>query len=86
VQRGKPDPEIYLNAAARLGVEPAVCVVFEDSLAGLQAGLRAGMKVIALTTTHSPEELHAAHLVIPDFTALTVEAVVRVVHADEFAR
>jgi HAD superfamily hydrolase (TIGR01509 family) len=48
VARPKPDPEAYLRAAALLGVEPAHCVVFEDSPAGIQAGVAAGCAVIAV--------------------------------------
>ncbi|BEV72314.1 MULTISPECIES: HAD family hydrolase [unclassified Paludibacterium] len=51
VERGKPDPEGYLKAAQRLKVAPADCVVFEDAPAGLQAGLAAGMQVVALAGT-----------------------------------
>lgn len=53
--RSKPDPDCFLTAAAHLGCKPEECVVFEDSLHGLQAGRRAGMKVIALCTTNSSE-------------------------------
>lgn len=69
IQRGKPDPEIYLTAARRLGVAPDRCVVFEDAFSGIEAGLRAGMKVVALATTHTREELEAtgAQRIIPDF-------------------
>ncbi|MES2733399.1 MAG: HAD family phosphatase [Bacteroidota bacterium] len=73
VTRGKPDPEIYLKAAAKLGVEPANCIVIEDSLAGVLAGLNAGMKVIGITTTHTAEELSNTHLIITDFMGLTLE-------------
>lgn len=52
VQRGKPDPEVFLKAADALRVGPEDCVVFEDSLYGIQAALAAGMKAVALTTTH----------------------------------
>jgi HAD superfamily hydrolase (TIGR01509 family) len=48
VQRGKPDPEGYLLAAARLGVEPPACLVVEDSEPGLAAGRAAGMRTAAL--------------------------------------
>lgn len=77
IRRGKPDPEIYLTAAERVGVDPAYCVVFEDALAGIEAGLRAGMKVVALTTTHTRAELAdtGASLIVDDFTALTVDSV-----------
>lgn len=74
IQKGKPDPEIYLTAAQRVGVDPARCVVFEDAFAGIEAGLRAGMHVIALATTHTRAELadRGASLIIDDFTQLTV--------------
>jgi beta-phosphoglucomutase family hydrolase len=77
VHRGKPDPEIYLTAASRLGIEPAQSVVFEDALAGVEAGRRAGMAVIGIATTHSSDDLTSAGaaLVVNDFTELTVEAV-----------
>jgi len=52
VQKGKPDPEVFLKAAAALNVEPQDCVVFEDAVYGIQAALAAGMKAVALTTTH----------------------------------
>jgi beta-phosphoglucomutase family hydrolase len=52
VKHCKPDPEIYLLAAQRLGVSPAECLVFEDALAGIQAGNAAGMRVIAITTSY----------------------------------
>jgi mannitol-1-/sugar-/sorbitol-6-phosphatase len=58
--RGKPDPEGYLLAARQLGADPADCVVLEDAPAGVQAGRAAGMRVVALVTTHAPEELAGA--------------------------
>lgn len=57
VTNSKPDPEGYLKAAGRLGVAPEDCIVFEDSLNGVKAGIAAGAKVIALSTTNSPERL-----------------------------
>jgi beta-phosphoglucomutase family hydrolase len=65
VANPKPDPEIYLRAADLLGVNPASCVVFEDSYAGVQAGLAAGMRVVGVSTTH--EDLPGASLLIRDF-------------------
>jgi beta-phosphoglucomutase len=67
VTNGKPDPEIYLKVAAALKFEPGQCVVFEDSLAGVQAGKAAGCKVVGITTTHTPEELQETDLVIDNF-------------------
>lgn len=55
VSRGKPDPEVFLLAAKSLGVEPAQCVVFEDAHVGIAAARAAGMKCIAVTTTHARE-------------------------------
>lgn len=52
VNKGKPDPEVFLKAAHALGASPENCVVFEDSLYGIQAALSGGMKAVALTTTH----------------------------------
>lgn len=49
--RGKPHPDLFLEAARRLGLEPAQCVVFEDAPLGIEAARRAGMAAVALTTT-----------------------------------
>lgn len=57
VKRSKPDPEGYLLAASKLGVEPADCVVFEDSFNGLKAGLAAGASVVAIATTNPADSL-----------------------------
>jgi beta-phosphoglucomutase family hydrolase len=72
VRRGKPDPEVYLTAAAHLGVPPAACVVFEDAVVGVEAARRAGMAVVGLTTAHADAELRAAGATwtAPDFTQL----------------
>jgi mannitol-1-/sugar-/sorbitol-6-phosphatase len=59
VVHGKPSPEVYLMAAAGLGVSPADCVVVEDAPAGIQAARSAGMAVVGLTTTHRSEDLAA---------------------------
>jgi sugar-phosphatase len=64
VSRGKPDPEPYLVAAGRLGVPPARCTVFEDAPAGVRAGRAAGMRVVALTTTVSAQELDGADCIV----------------------
>ena len=72
VTRGKPDPEIYLTAAAKLGAEPTSCLVFEDAIAGIQSGQGAGMKVIALTTSYPATVLQEHHpdAIIDAFTDL----------------
>ena len=72
VDKGKPDPEIYLKAAERLGFSPELCLVFEDSLAGIQAAINAGIKVIGVTTTNPPENMQNTSLVIKDFTEINM--------------
>ncbi len=52
VQRGKPDPQVFLMAAEHVGVEPARCVVLEDAPAGLEGARRAGMRCIGVRTNH----------------------------------
>ena len=59
VVRGKPSPDVYLMAAAKLGTLPSECLVLEDAPAGVRAARAAGMRVIALTTTHAAAELNA---------------------------
>ena len=70
VDKGKPNPEVYIKAAAALGMSPKHCIVVEDSLAGVQAGIAAGCKVIGVTTTHTAEELAGCDLVVNDFDGL----------------
>ncbi len=70
VQRGKPDPEPYLLGARRTGVEPARCLVVEDSLAGVASGKAAGMRVAAITTTHRAELLSGADVVLAHLSEL----------------
>jgi HAD superfamily hydrolase (TIGR01509 family) len=60
VRWGKPHPEVYLKAAAGLGVDPSACVVFEDAVVGVQAARAAGMRVIGVTTAHTGDELVGA--------------------------
>ena len=71
-ERSKPDPQCFVLAARRLGVEPADCVVFEDSIAGLTAARAAGAKVVAVTH-RSPEVQRArslADLAVADYDEL----------------
>ncbi len=57
--RGKPDPDVYLLAAAGLGVVPGECLVIEDAPAGIEAARGAGMKVVGVSPPHRCEELRA---------------------------
>ncbi|MFE3447310.1 HAD family hydrolase [Nonomuraea sp. NPDC059194] len=70
VEVGKPDPAGYLLAATRLRAEPGDCVVFEDSVAGITAAKAAGMRCVAVATTHVGEDLADADLVVADLTGV----------------
>lgn len=71
VLKSKPDPEIYLKSAELLKVKPQECIVFEDSIPGVEAGKAAGMKVIGVTSTHSKQELNCK-FTINDFDELLI--------------
>ena len=79
VSRGKPDPEVFLTAAAKLGAPAESCVVFEDAVAGVEAAKAGGMKCVAVTFVgHHPEEkLRAAgaDLIVESLEQVTVESV-----------
>lgn len=70
VQKGKPDPEIYLKAADLVGINPSSCWVIEDSLQGITAGQAAGMRVVGISTSHTAAELAHTDVVRPDFVDL----------------
>ncbi len=75
-RNGKPAPDCYLEAAARLGIAPAKCVVFEDAVGGIRAAKAAGMKVVAITATVSREALSKASpdRIVASFTELAPDA------------
>jgi beta-phosphoglucomutase len=67
ISRGKPDPEVFLKGAAAFGFEPAECIVFEDAVAGVEAGKRAGMQVVGIG---QPEVLTRADVVFKDLVGV----------------
>jgi beta-phosphoglucomutase len=72
VTRGKPDPEVFLLAASKLGIDPKNCAVIEDAPAGLEAARRAGTATVALTGTASREQLaQRADLVVESLSELS---------------
>jgi len=77
VKHGKPDPEIFLKAADKIGMPPARCVVFEDAVAGIQAARAAGMKVVAVTTTRKAEDLHEADIIVNQLNQLSTNAIAK---------
>jgi HAD superfamily hydrolase (TIGR01509 family) len=79
VSRGKPHPEPYLTAMSRLrarvpDLTAQDCLVFEDSVAGIAAGLAAGMKVVGVAHTYPPAKLQSAHRVVPALKGLDAAA------------
>ena len=76
ITRSKPDPEIFLKAAGSLGLDPAECMVIEDSTLGVEAAKSAGMKCIAFRNPSSGnQDFSKANLVIDDFTKLDVQSI-----------
>lgn len=76
VSRGKPHPEPYLTAMARVnghepGIRPEDCLVFEDSMPGIASGRAAGMKVVAVTNSYPAERLGLAHKIVGSLDGLT---------------
>ena len=79
VRKGKPDPEGFLIAAYRLGVEPSQCLVIEDATAGVEAAKTAGMKCLAVTNTHPRETLAGADLTIDSLEKINSENLRRLI-------
>ncbi len=70
VGKSKPAPDVFLHAASKLGVAPSDCCVIEDSAAGVEAGLAAGMTVIAITNSLPAERLSRAHYIVQDYNEI----------------
>lgn len=87
VKRGKPDPEVFLTAATKLGVAPRQCVVFEDAVAGVAAAKAGGMQCVAVTFVghHSTDKLLAAgaDLVVKTLEEVEVEQIPKLLGFNE---
>jgi beta-phosphoglucomutase len=70
VSKPKPDPEVFLKGAEALNVEPSACVVFEDAIAGVEAAINGGMKVVGIG---SPKVLGQANLVVSGLDKMSLE-------------
>jgi beta-phosphoglucomutase-like phosphatase (HAD superfamily) len=70
--RGKPEPDIFQEAARQLGAGPEQCIVFEDAPFGIEAARRAGMRAVAICSTHTAEQLDGPHVIarVRDFEEL----------------
>jgi len=78
VKSGKPSPEIYFKAASLLKVQPRECVVFEDSIVGIQAAKSAGMKCVALINTYAAEDLKHADMLIKNYADINIEHIKKI--------
>ena len=86
VAKGKPNPEVYLKAAEKLGVEPKDCLVFEDSPSGIKAAKNAGMKVVGVATTIPTDKLMSelqTDFAINNFTEINMQKVNEILEGKE---
>jgi beta-phosphoglucomutase family hydrolase len=77
VTAGKPDPQVFLKAAEGIQREPKNCIVFEDAYVGIEAGKRAGMKVVGVATTHPRHTLTDADVALPNLDGVTVSGLLK---------
>ena len=81
VSNGKPDPEVFLKVSKKIGIAPENCIVFEDAHVGIQAAIAAGMKVVAVATTHGIDQLSKAHLAVESLEKIKVEGLYKLFKA-----
>ena len=90
VRNGKPDPEIFLKSAEKLGVEPRDCLVFEDAINGFEAASRAGLKSIGIATVNTIEDILKLPSVVTaqkDFTGLApLELIEKFLPLEDYAK
>ena len=82
VSHGKPDPEVFLTAASRIGRRPAECIVFEDAHVGIEAGRAGGFRVVGVAGTHPRETLTGAHRIVDRLDELEIEDLARLLGSD----
>jgi HAD superfamily hydrolase (TIGR01509 family) len=85
VPRGKPEPDVYLEAARRLGQPPAACAAVEDSASGIRSAIAAGMQVVAIPNRDYPppcDVLASAQLVLDSLPELTVDLLGQLGHSE----
>ena len=80
---GKPEPDIFLKAAKMLDCDPAECIVFEDAPFGIEAAKRAGMRAVAICSTHGAGELAGPHVIasVDDYEELMKNNFLENLHA-----
>lgn len=80
VQNSKPAPDVFLKVAEELNIIPNHCIVIEDAPVGIRAAKRAGMKVIALTTTHHIASLLEANMVVKDLSFINIKLILKLLN------
>lgn len=82
---GKPEPAIFLEAARRIGIAPEACIVFEDAPFGIEAARRAGMRAVAVCTSHTAEQLAGPHVIasVDNYQELIASNFLGRLHADQ---
>ncbi len=83
VKHKKPDPELFLIAAQRMGIEPAQCVVIEDAPNGVQAAKAAGAKCIAVTNSTTAAKLGEADLICDSLEQISIETIINMIQSGE---
>lgn len=73
INRGKPNPDIFLHAASNLGVSPHECLVFEDAVLGVEASKRAGMRCVGVDRYNYPKRLVQADLIAGDLSKVDID-------------
>ncbi len=76
VRKKKPDPELFLLAAERMGIDPARCVVLEDAPNGVEAAKRAGARCIAVTNSTTAEKLKEADVIRDSLERITLDTII----------
>jgi beta-phosphoglucomutase-like phosphatase (HAD superfamily) len=81
---GKPEPAIFLEAAKRMNTSPKDCIVFEDSPFGIESARRAGMRAVAVCSTHNPAQLAGPHVLaaVRDYNELMNSSFLENLHVD----
>lgn len=73
IKKGKPDPEVFLTACSKMGLNPFSCVVFEDAVLGVEAGKKGGFFTVGVERYKNPQRLEEADLVVEDLSGLSFE-------------
>jgi len=79
IRNNKPDPEIFITAAGKLGLLPQDCLVIEDAPSGVKAARAAGCKCLALLTTFNRDELNEADFILKDLTEISIKDIIRMI-------